>query len=239
MNVSRFSMRFVIIAVLLVSFGASHAASITLFENAVYVNVNGDVSQSSGASPGAFNSSLFDFHQGLGRFSVEVTVPGQNYVSLFVDHEVDEPINTFFNELGSTMGTPAAGQTWEIDEPGYMGGDIFDNFEAGALDNTVGFVFPGGDDVSMALAWAFALNAGERAKIDFILSDAPPTSGPAIGFQLAQNDPDSAVTIYFSSSIEIISPGTPVPDAGATAPLLALGLCSVAMLLRRESTPKN
>ena len=83
-------------------------------------------------------------------------------------------------------------------------------------------IYSGGDDVSMALACALALNADEKARIDFILSDAPPTSGPAIGFQLAQNDPDSAVTIYFSSKIEILSAGTVVPDAGATAPLLAL-----------------
>ncbi|HTG45279.1 MAG TPA: hypothetical protein VK633_12180, partial [Verrucomicrobiae bacterium] len=184
--------------------GANNAATINLFENSVYLNVNGGVTQSSAASPGVFNSSLFDFQQGLGTLSVEITSAGQNYVSLFVDHEVDEPVNTFFNELGSAIGTPAAGQTWEIDEPGYAGGDIFANFEASMLDNTVGFIFPAGDDVSMALAWKFALNAGERAKLEFILSDAAPTSGSAIGFQLAQNDPDSAVTIYFSSKIEIL-----------------------------------
>ena len=211
---------------------SSRAASINLFENSVYVNVNGVVTKSPEVLSLFFDSSLFDFQQGLGTFSLEVSSVGANYVSLFVDHDIDEAANTFFNELGSTSGTPAPGQTWEIDEPGFQGGDIFDNFNAGTLDNSVGFVFPGGDDVSMALAWNFELSADERAKISFVLSETAPASGSAIGFRLAQNDPDSAVTIYFSSTLEITSVGVLVPDAGATAPMLGLGLCALAAFFR-------
>jgi len=44
----------------------------------------------------------------------------------FLDAEIDEPINTFFNEFGGMSGTAGAGSvdsdpdSWEIDEPGLL-----------------------------------------------------------------------------------------------------------------------
>jgi hypothetical protein len=129
-------------------------------------------------------------------------------VGLFVDHEIDELSNGFSNETGATSGSPAAGQSWEIDEPGWFNGDIYGNLEAGALDNGIGTsiygdtTFP--DDVSMAMGWDFVL-ADLPALITFNLSDTAPIGG----FYLQQYDPDSDVSVYFSSSLTVV----PVPGA--------------------------
>src|SRR5690606_5502539 len=45
------------------------------------------------------------------------SITGLTFVS-FLDVEIDEAINTFFNEYGEVEGVPAPGQGFEIDEPG-------------------------------------------------------------------------------------------------------------------------
>ncbi len=52
---------------------------------------------------------------------------------VFIDAEIDEPSNTYFNESGALESVTGQGSSdnladsWEIDEPGYLFGDIFDN----------------------------------------------------------------------------------------------------------------
>jgi len=182
------------------------------------------------------DETLFDDLTGLGTIEVSVTGVGDHFVGLFVDHEIDELINTYFNELGSTSGAPAAGQTWEIDEPDVIFGDIIANFENSAfgvpgsdLDNAIGAGFP--DDVSMALGWDFTLAAGETATIDFNLSEIAPA-----GFYLAHTDPDSNATVYFSSTLAIAPTGgpgpAPIPEP-STVILLGLGMAGLAATRRR------
>ena len=199
------------------------AAAIALFD--YRVNVDGNT------APGGVNLAAFDTGSGLGRLTVSVSGAGSHYVGLFVDHEIDEATNTFFNEFGTATGAPAAGQTWEIDEPGFVFGNIFANFLAGTLDNGNGVPASTPDDVSMALAWALSLAAGEFAVVDFLLSETAPSSG----FYLAQTDPDSAATIYFSSRAEI---GRAVPEPGSLAlfVLAFLGLATRAAVLAGTRT---
>lgn len=178
-------------------------------------------------APGSF----FDTTTGLGTFLLRFSGAGTHSGFLFVDHELSENFNGFENELGSTSGSPVAGQTWEIDEPGFSAspGDIYDNFTFGQLDNSIGKSAP--DDVSMSLGWNFDLKSGESAWLTFVLGAQAPTSP----FYLLHSDPDSGETVYFSSSFRVSS----VPDADNGVPMLGLAAVLLAARWRRFSTPRR
>lgn len=170
-------------------------------------------------------SNGFDTPGGFGTTSVTISGAGSHFVGFFVDHELDEALNGFDNENGSAIGSPVAGQSWEIDEPGYVFGDIYINFQNSALDNTNNVPAGLEDDVSMAMGWDFTLLAGDTAIIDFILSGTVPTNG----FYLAQTDPDTNTSIYFSSALDI----QPIPEP-ATLLLLGTGLAGLAGFGRKK-----
>jgi MYXO-CTERM domain-containing protein len=209
------------VAVLLAVSAGANAATISLAEHAV--NVNGTVTTGGGIT------ALFDTTTGLGTLSVTVSGAGANYIAAFFDHEIDAATNTFFNELGSSGGAAPSGVTWEIDEPGFAGGDIYDNFEDGALDGTIGFG-DRPDDVSMALAWSFSLLAGQTALIEWILSETAPTDG----FFLRHFDPDSDASVFLSSRLTIRGEPTEVPTPPTLA-LFGLGLLGAAFARRRRA----
>ena len=161
-----------------------------------------------------------------------ITGAGNHTGILFVDLEIDEVANTFFNEYGDTNGTPGASQTWEIDEPGYVFGDIYDNFVLGTLDNSN--AIPSGlpDDVSMALGYEnFSLAAGETASISFLISETAPLSG----FYLSQIDPDSDAAVYFSSSFRIGGGQEPVIPEPGTLVLMLTGLALTGGIAAKRS----
>jgi hypothetical protein len=154
---------------------------------------------------------------------------GSYFFGLFVDHEIDEALNTFFNEYGSAAGAPPAGLSWEIDEPGYAFGNIFTNFAAGTLDNTTGVPAGAPDDVSMALGWSLVLAPGDRADIAFTIA----LTAPAAGFYLWQSDTESADNVYLSTTATITPGGaTTVPESADWPLLLILGF---AVVLGRRS----
>ena len=202
------------------------AATIDLFDYGF--NVNGTVYSNSVAIPG-FDASGFDTATGLGTFTLthNATSAEVFYFVAFLDLEIDEALNTFFNEYGSTANAPAAGESWEIDEPGYVFGNIYGNFVAGALDNANAVPAATPDDVSMALGWYLILNAGDIATLTFSTS----TTAPGSGFYLVHTDPDSVANVYFSSTETVVPTGVPEPG---TLTLFGLGLLLGARRLRRR-----
>jgi len=170
--------------------------------------------------PGRDLTKVFDTVQGLGTLSLQITDPGVHTVRLFLDLEVDQRFSTWFNEYGGTSGTPATGQSWEIDEPGWKYGDIYSNFENGTLDNKNGVPITATDDVSYALSWIFTVGQNETANVYF------QTSRDQLSpFYLVQTDPYSDANVYFSSSLQISGNG--VPDGGATCAMLSMALAGL------------
>lgn len=148
--------------------------------------------------------------------------------STFIDAEIVETGNTFFNEYASVLGIPAAGQGFEVDEPGFTFGDIYDNLLTGQLDGTNAVPIGQPDDVSFALSFAFAsLAPGEAAQVTLWISDA----GEALpGVVLQQLDPGSSTTLTYSGQSTLVA----VPEPSTLA-MLALGLLCIEGWARRES----
>jgi hypothetical protein len=201
----------------------SNAATIVLAE--AWSNKDGVLTSASG---------LLD-SEGLGTINLSVTGVGSHFLGLFVDHEVTEALNTFFNEYGTAVGGPSAGQSWEIDEPGWVFGDIYSNFSGSSLDDTNSVPSGSEDDVSMALGWDVTLAAGETAVASFTLSTNQPTGG----FYLSQTDPDSQTTIYFTSSKTIRGGGSNVPDGGWTLAMLGASVTLMGAARRLNQSTRQ
>ena len=137
----------------------------------------------------------------------------------FLDAEIAEPGNTFFNEFATVTGVASPGQGFEVDEPGFVFGDIFCHLLAGSLDDTNALPMGSPDDVSMALSFEIgSLAFGEVARIEILISEA----GEALdGIVLTHRDPANPTTITYSGRATIL------PEPG-TALLLGVGLAALA-----------
>lgn len=166
--------------------------------------------------PANFDTSQFDWDTGLGTILISFNTEGAHSFLSFFDHEIVRENNTYFNEYGEFQGAPSPGQSWEIDEPGWVFGDIYDNVKNGQLDCTNSIPIGREDDVSLAMGWNFSLLYGQTAFLSLTLSEALPS-----GFYLGQHDPDGSH--YLSSSLTIENLSSPTPEP-ATALLFGLGI---------------
>lgn len=187
-----------------------------------------DVSFSSALNADGLGTATFEFS------NVSAGTLTNARLLVFLDAEINEGVNSFVNESGrleSVTGTGAGdnlADSWEIDEPGFVFGDIFDNLLAGSLDNTN--ATPAGleDDVSLALGYELgALDVGASWIGTF------QTSLLDIG-GLSQADADSQLRFWFNGTVDVL-PGDPVdlpaPSSLALV-LLGMGLAAARPLAR-------
>lgn len=160
----------------------------------------------------------------------DTTFPSVSFF-VFIDPEIDVALNGYFNEAGIVVGTPGMGpadvsaDSWEIDEPGYVFGDIFSNLLNGVLDNMNAVPSVAPDDVSMALGFQLGdLHPGQVAVIDVLLSD----DGDVLGdFALQHFEPNT-----FSSDTLTISGVAVVPEPNAMSLcLLGFSFAGLAQML--------
>ncbi len=148
----------------------------------------------------------------------------------FLDADIDRAINGASNEYGQVVsqtlppGAPTDAIGWnsfQIDEPGFVSGTIFDNLLAGFLDDT-NHCPPGTqNDVSLALGLDIGkLDPGQSFTATFLVS------GSNIG-GLSQTDPDSNYTFYFNgfstNPAASIPVSAPEPGTGSMLALLVVG----------------
>jgi hypothetical protein len=200
------------------------AAPIDLFD--AWINVDGSLTDLKALFP--------SFVLGTVSVTINPGIAGDHFIGAFLDYEIDEEANTFFNEFGDVSGAPPAGFSWEIDEPGYVFGDIFANFSASdgtgsALDNTNAVPSSAPEDVSIALGWNFSLTASQVATFAFTVSETAPQSA----FYLVHTDPDSDASIYLSSTLNVREGGEPVIPEPGTWVLLLTGLTMVGVSAKR------
>ena len=220
------------------------AAELGIAEIAGFLHINGVLNQTVDNNSPSFISALDT--SDLGSYgwtftnSSSAVWSGVSFLA-FLDTDIDRDVNTFANEIGECVnlslptGAPSgaiAATSWEIDEPGYLFGDIYANLNEGTLDNTnaVGLGRP--DDVSMALGFYLGdLAPGETADITLF------TSLNNIG-GLRHEDPASGYAFYYNGYATVTGspidpPGpAPVPEP-STIVLMTLGLLVGPVLARR------
>lgn len=210
--------------------GSAVAGPVELFEYAF--NVNGSFAHNAKpVVPGTvINTAGFDFTTGLGTITIDYDpgTTGNKFLIIWLNLDSESADNTFFNEYASVNGAAPANLMWEIDEPGYTTGNIFDNVQNNTLDGINGVPQASPDDVSVAIGWNFNLAAGESALMTLNIG----TNRPG-GFSIQQTDPDTPVDIYFSTGLKINGGGGPIIPEPSTVVLLGGGL-GVCLLLGKR-----
>jgi hypothetical protein len=186
------------------------------------------------ASGGAFSSFS---PNGTGNFGWQFTnttgAPLQNVrFIVFLDADIDRNTNTFFNEFGELVslslppGAPAGAAvatSWEIDEPGFLFGNIAPHVMTGMLDNTNEVPAAAPNDVSLALGYqAGTLAPGAGFTGTFFIS-------PSAINGLKQTDPNSNASFFFNGYLRssstpptiVTNPLTRQQGSGGTSAVIA------------------
>ena len=160
--------------------------------------------------------------------------PGNNQFALaYMDYDLNLPVTGAFSDFGTIPGTPAAGVTFELDEPNVS--NVFTDFTANALKNQNNVATPGGS-LCCDVAWALGVGGidvpnGEQAQITFTVG----TTQPASGFWLQQTNVNQigaiGESIYLSETTTLTKTATPEP---ASLTVLSGGLIVLGLLRRRR-----
>lgn len=180
-----------------------------------------DMSFSRDLSSDGYGTFTWNFVNNSGLALADVWLFG------FLDAEIDPDLNSSYNEYGRLYGVHGTGagdtaaDSWEIDEPGFSTGDIFNNLIAGALDNQNTVPAGSENDVSLGLGFYLGdLLAGDRWTLTL------QTSLDNIG-GLIHGDSDSLSEFFFNGVAVVERDVTPVPEPSAFL-LMLLGLCGLA-----------
>jgi hypothetical protein len=177
--------------------------------------------------PSSFDDTAFSYLTGQGRITYEhrPAAPGAYKFLAGFDLDIDFP--AFLDEYVVLVGSPVAGQSWEVDDPVF--GDMFLNLQAGTLDgfNAVPATLPG--DVGAALGWDYALASGQYAVITLDISP----NVPRTAFYLSHRDSISDEIVNYSSTLTIFTPGVVIPEP-LTLVGLIVGLGGLGGYLRRR-----
>jgi hypothetical protein len=160
----------------------------------------------------------------------------------FLDSDIDSSNNTFFNEYGELVDVSGTGtadnkaDSWEIDEPGYLFGDIYYNLEDGYLDNFNNVDSTTPDDVSFGLGFDLGtLTNGSTWDVVFEISTLN------IG-GLSISDPDSGASFYWNGTATVnnnqIVDVSPVPEP-ATLAIFVMGILTLVGIRRNTPKAKN
>jgi len=193
----------------------------TVFEIDAFLRAGAapSIQLSRGAPPAGLELSFESELSGDGsdltlRYRLENTsgVPIDDVALLsFLDVEIDEDINTFTNEYATVRGTLGFGSDdeapdgFEVDEPGFVFGDLLENLQAGVLDNTNAVPIEAPDCVAMALSFVLGtVRVTERVVIEVMISEDGDGISAA-SFAITQSDDDPASTTEVTYSGEVVS----------------------------------
>jgi len=167
-------------------------------------------------------TSSFDAN-GYGRFGWEFNNPSATALQnarlvVFLDADLDRETTTFFNEHGALVNLnlppeaapgDVAPSGWEIDEPGFLFGDIAQHLATGVLDQLNNVPASAPDDVALALRFQLGpLPAGAPVNVRCFISQTD------IG-GLRQTDRDTNTTLYFNGYAQTNQPPAITPSTVA------------------------